>query len=73
MACKQGGALLYFISSDVVFLFISSCQKEPAVGVQWVNFFFFFLGTEEGVCAFWWSRQRDVRVEMIDFLNRLRL
>lgn len=44
MACKQGGALLYFISSDVVFLFISSCQKEPAVGVQWVNFFFFFYG-----------------------------
>lgn len=32
---------------------------------------FFFLGTEEGVFAFWWSRQRDVRVEMIDFLNTL--
>lgn len=69
MACKQGGALLYFISSDVVFLFISSCQKEPAVGVLWVNSF--FLGTEEGVFAFWWSRQRDVRVEMTDFLKML--
>lgn len=39
------------------------------MGVQWVNFV--FLGTEEGVFAFWWSRQRDVRVEMIDFLNTL--